>query len=58
LKKIFRNGKSEGNKITVKDAAGKETTKSTADIKVGYRVTIKDGEVTRERPGRVIDNAE
>jgi cation transport ATPase len=50
--------KIEGNKITVKDAAGKETTvevKSTANIKVGDRVTVKDGEVTRERPRRVIE---
>jgi hypothetical protein len=49
--------KIEGNKITVRDAAGKETTvevKSTADIKVGYRVTVKGGEVTIERPRRAI----
>jgi hypothetical protein len=50
--------KIKDNKITVKDAAGKETTvevKSTANIKVGYRVIVKDGEVTRERPRRVIE---
>jgi hypothetical protein len=50
--------KVEGNKITVKDAAGKETTvevKDTAGVKAGDRVTIKDGKVTRERPRRVIE---
>jgi hypothetical protein len=50
--------KIEDNKITVKNAAGKETTikvKITANIKVGYRVIVKDGEVTKERPRRVIE---
>jgi len=50
--------KIEDNKITVKDAVGKETTvevKSTANIKVGDRVIIKNKEVTKERPRRVIE---
>ncbi len=44
--------KIEGKKITVKDAAGKETTvevKDTAGAKVGDNVTIKDGVVTVEK---------
>ncbi len=51
--------KIEGNKITVKDAAGKETTvevkKLPEGLKVGDRVAVKDREVTRERPRRVIE---
>jgi predicted thioesterase len=44
--------KIDGKKITVKDAAGKETTvevKDTAGVKVGDSVTIKDGTVTVEK---------
>lgn len=44
--------KIDGMKITVKDAAGKETTvevKDTAGAKVGDSVTIKDGKVTVEK---------
>ncbi|MDI6801822.1 MAG: hypothetical protein QMD01_07225 [Thermodesulfovibrionales bacterium] len=43
--------KVEGNKITVKDDKGKETTvevKDTAGVKAGDKVTIKDGKVTKE----------
>jgi len=51
--------KIDGNKITVKDAAGKETTvevkKLPEGLKVGDRVTVKDREVVRERPRRVIE---
>lgn len=45
--------KIEGKKITVKDAAGKETTVEVKevpkDLKVGDSVTIKDGVVTVEK---------
>ena len=40
--------KIEGNKVTVKDAAGKETTVDVKDakgVKVGDTVTIKDGAI-------------
>ncbi|MCI0468993.1 MAG: hypothetical protein L0Y62_02880 [Nitrospirae bacterium] len=43
--------KVDGMKITVKDAAGKETTvevKDTAGVKVGDKVTIKDGKVIKD----------
>jgi len=44
--------KIDGKKITVKDAAGKETTvevkEVSKDLKVGDMVTIKDGMVTKE----------
>jgi uncharacterized protein YacL len=44
--------KIEGKKITVKDAAGKETTVEVKavpkDLKIGDTVTIKDGKVTKE----------
>jgi hypothetical protein len=45
--------KIEGNKVTVKDDKGKETTvevKEVKDIKVGDKVTIKDGVVKKEAP--------
>lgn len=45
--------KVDGKKITVKDAAGKETTvevKDTAGVKAGDNVTIADGKVTKEAP--------
>lgn len=41
-------------KITVKDDKGKETTvevKDTAGVKVGEKVTIKDGKVTKTTGG-------
>lgn len=50
--------KIDGMKITVKDAAGKETTvevKDVTGVKVENRVTIKDGKVTIERPRRAIE---
>ena len=51
--------KIDGNKITVRDAKGKETTvevkKLPEGLKIGDRVIVKDGEVTRERPRRVIE---
>lgn len=45
--------KIEGKKITVKDAQGKETTvevKDTAGVKVGDKITIKDGVVQKSKP--------
>ncbi|MCX8029950.1 MAG: hypothetical protein N3A59_00025 [Thermodesulfovibrionales bacterium] len=45
--------KVEGNKVTVKDDKGKETTvevKDAKDVKVGDKVTIKDGVVKKEAP--------
>ncbi len=51
--------KIEDNKITVKVADKKETTvevkKLPEGLKIGDRVVVKDGEVTRERPRRVIE---
>lgn len=47
--------KIEGDKITIQDAAGKETTVSVndprtlQDLKVGDRVSIKDGKLTKEK---------
>ncbi len=44
--------KIEANKVTVKDSAGKETTVEVKDakgIKVGDKVTIKDGKVAKEK---------
>ena len=45
--------KIDGQKITVKDAAGKESTTEVKevpkDLKVGDNVTIKDGAVTVEK---------
>ncbi|NTU43558.1 MAG: hypothetical protein HGA78_11035 [Nitrospirales bacterium] len=43
--------KVEGTKITVKDAAGKESTvevKDAAGVKAGDKVEIKDGKVKKE----------
>ncbi|MCX7913484.1 MAG: hypothetical protein N2511_02725 [Thermodesulfovibrionales bacterium] len=45
--------KIDGNKVTVKDDKGKETTVEVKDpkgVKVGDKVTIKDGVVTKEAP--------
>lgn len=45
--------KIDGNKVTVKDDKGKETTvevKEVKDIKVGDKVTIKGGVVTKDKP--------
>ncbi len=45
--------KIDGKKVTVKDDKGKETTvevKEVKDIKVGDKVTIKDGVATKEAP--------
>lgn len=45
--------KIEGNKLTIKQADGKEVTvevKETKDLKVGDTVTVKDGAVTKEAP--------
>jgi pyruvate kinase len=47
--------KIEGDKVTVQDAAGKETTVSVDDprmlqyLKVGDKVSIKDGKLTKEK---------
>jgi pyruvate kinase len=47
--------KIEGDKVTVQDAAGKETTVSVddprmlQDLKVGDRVSIKDGKLKKEK---------
>ncbi len=44
--------KVEGKKVTVKDAAGKETTVEVKDagmVKVGERVNIKDGVETKKK---------
>lgn len=45
--------KIDGKKVTVKDDKGKETTvdvKEVKDVKVGDKVTIKDGVITKEAP--------
>ncbi len=45
--------KIDGNKVTVKDDKGKETTVEVKDpkgLKVGDKVSIKDGVVTKEAP--------
>jgi len=45
--------KIDGKKVTVKDNKGKETTvevKSAAGVKVGDKVTVKDGKVTKDKP--------
>lgn len=45
--------KIEGNKVTVKDDKGKETTVEVKDVKglkVGDKVKIKDGVATKEAP--------
>ncbi len=45
--------KIDGKKVTVKDDKGEETTvevKEVKDIKVGDKVTIKDGVATKEAP--------
>lgn len=45
--------KIDGKKVTVKDDKGKETTvevKEVKDVKVGDKVTIKDGVVTKDAP--------
>jgi hypothetical protein len=47
--------KIEGNKVTVKDAAAKETTVDVKDakgVKVGDTVTIKDGVITPTPPAK------
>lgn len=47
--------KIEGDKITIQDAAGKQTTVSVndpstlQDLKVGDSVSIKDGKLTKEK---------
>ncbi len=44
--------KIEGNKLTIKQADGKEVTvevKEVKGIKVGDKVTVKDGTVTKEK---------
>jgi len=47
--------KIEGDKVTIQDAAGKQTTVSVndptmlQDLKVGDRVSIKDGKLTKEK---------
>jgi pyruvate kinase len=47
--------KIEGDKVTIQDAAGKQTTVSVndptmlKDLKVGDRVSIKDGKLTKEK---------
>jgi len=41
-----------GNKVTIKDAAGKESTveaKNAKDVKEGDHVTIKDGMATKDK---------
>ena len=48
--------KIEGDKITIQDAAGKQTTvsindpRTLQDLKVGDTVSIKDGKLTKEKP--------
>jgi len=45
--------KIDGKKVTVKDDKGKETTvevKEVKDVKVGDKVTIKDGVVAKDAP--------
>ncbi|MBZ0158001.1 MAG: hypothetical protein K8I29_17530 [Alphaproteobacteria bacterium] len=43
--------KIDGKKVTIKDAAGKDSTvevKNAKDVKVGDMVTVKDGTATKE----------
>lgn len=45
--------KIDGKKVTIKDDKGKETTvqvKEVKDVKVGDKVTVKDGVVTKDAP--------